>query len=114
MNSNLIYIILWILFPIVLFSLLLGYRYFKSKENMALIEKGKDLSKNEINKDSLIIWASIFIGISIGIIIGFLSMKLFHVNADLISVTILVTSIFLCLGIALLICYYYINKFNYK
>lgn len=81
---------------------------------MALIAKGESLKNRDVNKNAIIVWASIFIGISIGIIVGVLTMQLFHVNAGVLGVSIITAFVLLCLGIALLLCYSYLKKTNSK
>ena len=111
MNNTVVYLIAWVFFPLILVFLLLGYRYFRYKENRLSIERGVEhIRYKEINRTSLIIYAAGFVSVGIGLVIGLLVIKNLNVDSDVISISIMIASILICLGFALLWCYFIIKK----
>jgi hypothetical protein len=97
-------------FFLALFAILYVYWTTRTKERLALIEKGADASifKTEPSKYALLKWGIFLIGLSVGVITGFALSNVVN------EVVAFFTMIFFFGGIGLIVAYFVTTKLAKK
>jgi hypothetical protein len=97
-------------FFLALFAILYVYWTTRTKERLALIEKGADASifKTEPSKYALLKWGIFLIGLSVGVITGFALSNVVN------EVVAFFTMIFFFGGIGLIVAYFVTSKLAKK
>jgi hypothetical protein len=97
-------------FFLAIFAILYVYWTTRTKERLALIEKGADASifKTEPSKYALLKWGIFLIGLSVGVITGFALANVVN------EVVAFFTMIFFFGGVGLIIAYFVTSKLTKK
>jgi hypothetical protein len=97
-------------FFLAIFAILYVYWTTRTKERLALIEKGADASifKTEPSKYALLKWGIFLIGLSVGVITGFALANVIN------EVVAFFTMIFFFGGVGLIIAYFVTSKLAKK
>ncbi|MEE4285552.1 MAG: DUF6249 domain-containing protein [Mariniphaga sp.] len=97
-------------FFLAIFAILYVYWTTRTKERLALIEKGADANifKTEPSKHALLKWGIFLIGLSVGVITGFALANVVN------EVVAFFTMIFFFGGVALIVAHFLTNKLAKK
>jgi hypothetical protein len=97
-------------FFLAIFAILYVYWTTRTKERLALIEKGADANifKTEPSKHALLKWVIFLIGLSVGVITGFALANVVN------EVVAFFTMIFFFGGVALIVAHFLTNKLAKK
>jgi hypothetical protein len=99
-----------IAFFLALFAILYVYWTTRTKERLALVEKGSDagIFKVESSKYALLKWGIFLIALSVGVLTGYLLSQVMN------EVAAFFTMIFFCGGLGLIVAYFITSSLSKK